>query len=226
MTRIIQTVTTLQMSFFSSVLDDTRRWISSITRAQLPSIPVKQKIVELRQLMKTPYVHSSHEEMLINLHTMIRLHTRQEFMENEFCRSGLCWKAIGFQHEDPESDFRGGGLLSLQNLNFFLAYHGEEASALIRRRFERSNGANYPWAAAGINITRMIASCFELVSSNGYTTVTVYTAKVYWDLLLLDPNAYDRLYVVAFRILDAEFTASSGSYMTFPTILQVRSDIH
>ena len=33
------------------------------------------------------------------------------------------WKSLGFQSDKPQRDFRGGGLISLQNLIFFAHYH-------------------------------------------------------------------------------------------------------
>ena len=210
------------MSFFASVISDAQKWLSSLTIAQLPSREVIGQIRELRLLMNTPYMHDTHEHMLVSLFENIKLHTNHEYLGVAFCRSSISWKKVGFQHEDPESDFRGGGALALQNLNYFLIHFGKEAAEMIRRREERENGANYPWAAAGINITRLVAKCFELVSANGYTSVTTHTTKAYWNILVSDTDAFNRLYVVAVRLLDAEFTAVGGSYLTFPIILQVR----
>ena len=72
------------------------------------------------------------------------------------------WKLLGFQDDDPRSDFRGGGLLSLKCLIWMTKMDAPRVAHLIRE----SNGEGtegtlrpeqwYPFAVAVINV------CFEL----------------------------------------------------------------
>lgn len=69
------------------------------------------------------------------------------------------WKLLGFQDEDPRTDFRGGGLLSLKCLIWMTNANLPRVARLIREsRGEGDLDADqwYPFAAAVINV------CFEL----------------------------------------------------------------
>lgn len=78
----------------------------------------------------------------------------------EFQRQSEAWKEMGFQHIDPSSDFRGVGLLGLQNLIFFANKNPLQFEAIIK------NSRSYPFAAAGLNITQYLLSSLNLLSSN------------------------------------------------------------
>lgn len=61
------------------------------------------------------------------------------------------WGDIGFQTRDPKSDFRGGGLLGLEQLLHIAMTRGEIARRMIVE--PEAEEARYPWACAGINVT-------------------------------------------------------------------------
>jgi len=139
---------------------------------------------------------------------------------DSYCKSGPIWKSIGFQREDPVSDFRGGGILAAKNLSFFLQSYSEAARDMISRRRGREAGENYPWAAAGINITRILSIIFEVVTPNGLTINIVHSRKTYWKLLD-EIDGFSRLYSCAFCILDSVYGELNASYMDFPRVLEV-----
>ena len=60
------------------------------------------------------------------------------------------WKELGFQGDDPATDFRGMGILGLQNLIYFSKNYADEFRTLLSHRRE------YPMACAGINLTAML----------------------------------------------------------------------
>ena len=100
--------------------------------------------------------------------------------------SGEDWKQkLGFQNVLPLKDVRGGGALSLLNLEFFCGHprFGPEARATAARRRERGGGANYPFATAGINLTHHLAVHFEVVTRAGTPGVTAHTRAPPWHLL-------------------------------------------
>nr|CAH8853948.1 unnamed protein product [Trichobilharzia regenti] len=66
------------------------------------------------------------------------------------------WVLLGFQTENPGTDFRGMGLLSLENLVYFAETH----TKLARSISSASNHPKkwYPFALAGINLTKLLYS--------------------------------------------------------------------
>ena len=66
------------------------------------------------------------------------------------------------QGSDPATDFRGGGFLALEN-HLYMAHHEPALFAALRwkQRGERSKW-EYPFGAAGVNITFMLVGGFGM----------------------------------------------------------------
>jgi len=50
------------------------------------------------------------------------------------------WSDIGFQGDDPSTDFRGMGLLSLKNLLFFTTFYREPARHILQHSLHPIHG--------------------------------------------------------------------------------------
>lgn len=64
---------------------------------------------------------------------------------------GAEWIELGFQGEDPTTDFRGTGLLGLLNLHFFVSADPEKSKQILEEANDKRH--HYFFACAGINIT-------------------------------------------------------------------------
>ena len=138
------------------------------------------------------------------------------------------WKHIGFQHEDPVSDIRGGGILSLDNLLYFMETHTKFVQAMISSRSNRNithdnRYVSFPWAAAGINLSRMLAAQFEAVDQYGRANTQTFSRKTYWSYLL-HRDGFNRLFVLAFLLLDCVWDEMGASYMEFNEVLAAVAD--
>lgn len=69
------------------------------------------------------------------------------------------WTSIGFQGLDPITDFRGGGLLSLEQLCFFTTQNREIIDKINERANHPTTG--YGLAITGINITVMLVDALQ-----------------------------------------------------------------
>ena len=67
---------------------------------------------------------------------------------------------IGFQGEDPSTDFRGSGLLGLKNLIYFVKFNDNKAREVLEISTSRKHW--YFFAAAGINITGKLIHMIEV----------------------------------------------------------------
>lgn len=63
------------------------------------------------------------------------------------------WQDIGFQGDDPKTDFRGMGLLGLENLVYFAQEYPGPASHVLSHSHHPHYG--YAFAIVGINLTSM-----------------------------------------------------------------------
>ncbi|KAG2465856.1 ELMO domain-containing protein 2 [Polypterus senegalus] len=70
------------------------------------------------------------------------------------------WGDIGFQGDDPKTDFRGMGMLGLANLVFFSEQYPEVARQVLSHSNHPKLG--YSYAIVGINLTEM---AYSLLSS-------------------------------------------------------------
>ncbi len=75
------------------------------------------------------------------------------------------WQEMGWQGDHPSSDFRGGGFLALECLIYF----AEKKPLAFQRLCFKMQGVRsdweYPFAAAGVNITFLLTKVFDLKPS-------------------------------------------------------------
>lgn len=77
------------------------------------------------------------------------------------------WGELGFQGTDPATDFRGMGLLGLEQLVYFAKHYPTQAIHLL----DLSNDPNiayFPFAATAINITAFVLQLFQEHRLHGY----------------------------------------------------------
>lgn len=104
---------------------------------------------EVEQLRKEAYTseNSSHEKRLMQLWNLMMPHTP---LKERVCKQ---WGDIGFQGTDPQTDFRGMGVLALDNLLFFASKHTDAARKVLAHSHHPHFWFSY--AIAGINITSL-----------------------------------------------------------------------
>ena len=98
--------------------------------------------------------NQEHENMLSKLWNFLQPDVK---LEERYTKQ---WTRIGFQGNNPATDFRGMGILSLRCLLFFLENHPDEARKIYGQSLHPQYG--FPFAVAGINFTGVT---FELLRS-------------------------------------------------------------
>lgn len=96
---------------------------------------------------------AGHEEMLLKLWELLMPTVKLE------SRVTKQWGDIGFQGDDPKTDFRGMGMLGLTNLVFFSENYTEEARQVLSHANHPKLG--YSYAIVGINLTEMAYSLLK-----------------------------------------------------------------
>ncbi|RHY31418.1 hypothetical protein DYB32_003512 [Aphanomyces invadans] len=145
------------------------------------------------------------------------------------------WLQSGFHTKDPLGGFRGGGLLSLECLVYFVHEYKDKAQTMMAKN-ALSGGNRYPFPVAAINVMRMMlkllmldaapatSSSLILHSETGVDTVlTMQVAErvsrtPFWKVFD-DPKAFERLFSMAFMVLDLHWLRSGATQMGFNPVL-------
>ncbi|XP_063165742.1 ELMO domain-containing protein 2 isoform X1 [Candoia aspera] len=109
----------------------------------------KKLCLAVEDLRKQVYNSDSkeHEEQLMELWNLLMPHEKLK------ARITKQWCDIGFQGDDPKTDFRGMGMLGLTNLLYFSKHYPHEARQILARSNHPKLG--YSYAIVGINLTEM-----------------------------------------------------------------------
>ncbi|XP_039048336.1 ELMO domain-containing protein B-like isoform X3 [Hibiscus syriacus] len=126
------------------------------------------------------------------------------------------WKEMGWQGEDPSTDFRGGGFISLENLLFFAREFPKSFMDLLWKQEGNRSAWGYPFAVAGVNITFMLIQMLDLEAVKPRTMV----GAIFLEFLSEDKSAFDLLYCIAFKLMDQQWLVMRASYMDFNTVMK------
>ncbi|EGZ26385.1 hypothetical protein PHYSODRAFT_258645 [Phytophthora sojae] len=150
------------------------------------------------------------------------------------------WKCSGFHTDNPLGGFRGGGVLALECLVFFVEEYPEKAHAMMERN-ALAGGNRYPFPVASINVMRMMMHllmldeapdvCTKLVlhsvETHGDTSPAVVmklrvaervSRTPFWRVFD-DPEAFFKLHSMAFMLLDLHWVHSGATQMGFQPVL-------
>ncbi|KAI6232079.1 ELMO domain-containing protein [Aphelenchoides besseyi] len=128
--------------------------------AKLLAVPMRQirgqrklkQLIEQKRSTAYDSMNEEHEKMLHKLWSLLKPN------EELTARKTNQWQDIGFQGDDPSTDFRGMGILGLENLLFYAQYDVENCRRVMR--LSEHNVYGFPFAICGITIT---ALCRELL---------------------------------------------------------------
>ncbi|KFP72305.1 ELMO domain-containing protein 2, partial [Acanthisitta chloris] len=137
-------------------IEQSNTGFKSILHMSLMQISGYKKLYrEVENLRKVPYDsdNEEHEELLIELWDLLM---PQEPLRGRVSKQ---WCDIGFQGDDPKTDFRGMGLLGLVNLVYLSRHHPSEARRILARSNHPRLG--YSYAIVGINLTEMAYSLLK-----------------------------------------------------------------
>nr|ACO15220.1 ELMO domain-containing protein 1 [Caligus clemensi] len=126
-----------------------KQFVDSL-RGCLTQILGYKSLVEIVESMRSvPYDSDNleHEKKLVDLWELLR----PDFPLSK--RVTKQWQDIGFQGEDPKTDFRGMGILGLENLIFFSREFNSAAKHILSHSHHPRHG--YSFAIVGINLTHM-----------------------------------------------------------------------
>ncbi|KAH9771046.1 ELMO domain-containing protein [Citrus sinensis] len=180
----------------------------------LPSLtPLQEeRLIYLQQRLEVPFDGSQveHQDALKQLWRLAYPGRELPPLKSEL------WKEMGWQGTDPSTDFRGGGFISLENLIFFAKKYPDSFQKLLHKQDGTRAEWEYPFAVAGINISFMLIQMLDLQSGKPSSSAGLR----FLELLEKDEMAFDNLYCVAFRMMDAQWLAKRASYMEFNDVLK------
>nr|CAB3242141.1 ELMO domain-containing protein 2 [Phallusia mammillata] len=157
-----------QIMTIKQIVADTNPRFFTMLRTCLEQIHGYNKLfVEIEALRTEKYdcENEEHEKLLLKLWSLLQPD------EPLTCRVSKQWGNIGFQGDDPKTDFRGMGILGLLNLVYFAEHYPEHAAKSLLHSMHPKYG--YSYAIASINITSMSYElmCSGLLRSHFFNTV-------------------------------------------------------
>lgn len=149
--------------------------------------------------------NAEHESKLEELWELLRPGTKREGG-----RYSKEWGRIGFQQSDPASDFRGGGMLGLDQLLYFARTRTSVARRMISEPSTETK--RYPWACVGINLTMEAKRILEERMLDG---------QLYGISNMRAMVTFNELYANMFEILHARWIAAKPeNVLAFPPVLK------
>jgi len=128
------------------------------------------------------------------------------------------WKEMGWQGNDPSTDFRGAGYLALENLINFAETHPAVFKDLMKKVNGQRSEWEYPFCVAGVNLTFTLIDILDLhapgrlpnsaAGKHFLTTFEDYDA------------AFAEIYCVGMEVLDVAWLDMRASYMDFPAVMK------
>ncbi|KDO21547.1 hypothetical protein SPRG_21281 [Saprolegnia parasitica CBS 223.65] len=131
-----------------------------------------------------------------------------------FTRDGDGWLQLGFQRSNPDTDFRGGGLLGLKCLVYVCHMHMDKMAYIFADQVPSAGQRWYPVCVAGINLTCMLAGLLKLGDGS-----FAETSDNCWRLFD-EPSAFYELYYYAFLKMDQIWHRSQATFMQFGDVLK------
>jgi len=125
------------------------QFVHSLEVCLVQLVGYQRLMTEVETLRSTTYNSEDliHEQKLLQLWSLLQpaipLPTRKTKL----------WQNIGFQGTDPKTDFRGMGLLGLENLLYFAKEYNTAAKHILSHSHHPKHG--YSFAIVGINLTHM-----------------------------------------------------------------------
>lgn len=136
-----------------------------------------------------------------------------------FARVSDGWVDIGFQGSNPDTDFRGGGLLALKCLVYAFEAFPQKMLEIVLSQTPSNGKKWYPVCVAGINLTCMIAGLLQL--GNGRYEET---AESFWNLFE-EPSAFYQLFFYGefafFCLKDTGTMIANPLYTAFPAFVKM-----
>jgi len=131
------------------------------------------------------------------------------------------WKTIGFQGKDPSTDFRGAGILGLEQLAYFI---NKEPAVFQRFLQSQQTEVEYllPFAIVGLNVTFMLTNFLCITQPTNYqlTPELAQSYRSFIGLLNENENLFDELYAYVLLNLEARWRRYRYRYLDFPVVLK------
>eukprot|EP01112_Ceratiomyxa_fruticulosa_P008305 TRINITY_DN2150_c0_g1_i1.p1 TRINITY_DN2150_c0_g1~~TRINITY_DN2150_c0_g1_i1.p1 ORF type:complete len:344 (-),score=73.13 TRINITY_DN2150_c0_g1_i1:110-1051(-) len=159
---------------------------------------LKSDLTELRKIQYDSQ-NQEHEKLLLSLWDSLLPYVKRE------ARITKQWGDIGFQGDDPSTDFRGMGKLGLINLHYFVSVYPDKAQQVYK---ESQSRYSYPFSITGINLTGLL---IDLLANN-----TLNSHFYYYGATL---EQFNELYCDVFvRFSKAYIASEPVNIMEFNTI--------
>jgi hypothetical protein len=165
--------------------------------------------------------NADHESLLMKL-------WHQAFPDEELtARKSEQWVKLGFQGQDPATDFRSMGMLGLDNLLYVTCQHYKPIRDIL------DQDRDYPFSVSLINISHTLLGEMNIsarVTQHSLTEndVSIWESDIFLFLCLQARRVqypYEELVGTVCELFDLVWVRENGSYMRFGELLNTTMDI-
>jgi hypothetical protein len=164
--------------------------------------------------------NTEHEKLLYDLWDLANL--RNEKLKD---RRTPQWSTIGFQGNDPATDFRAMGLLGLQLLIYLFTNYNSRCKHIL------SQNRDYPFCVAGINVANALLDMLNLkvMDHRDKSSITLLSKYGAWDNIVFNfmcrqwiharNHSFEETFCLLVELLDHVWVDMNATYMRFNEVL-------
>mmetsp|Transcript_15640 Transcript_15640/g.24499 ORF Transcript_15640/g.24499 Transcript_15640/m.24499 type:complete len:340 (+) Transcript_15640:120-1139(+) len=172
-----------------------------------------------------PYTHEEHFDELMELWNLSFPNS-----EHKPEQSDREWKRLGFQGDNPATDFRAAGVLPVRCLSHFAQMYPDKYQEVLKRSHGTCVEDSFPFACAAINLSHLLTDAMKLKNHSeppNTDPAAAHMRAMFGLMLEHDANAFQELVCIVFMALDDEWVRTHATYMTFPIVLKtIREKTH
>jgi len=195
--------------------------LSSYFLAKTPELTPEEEDV-LRIFVENnvgiPYTHEEHFDELLQVWDLSFPNA-----DHKPAQSDKEWKRLGFQGDNPATDFRAAGVLPVRCLKYFVEMYPDKYREIMKRSHGTCIEDSFPFACAAINLVHMLTDIMKLRNHNvppSNDPNAAHLRAMFGRMLAAQENTFLELLCVVFIALDDEWVRTHATYMQFPVVLK------
>ena len=228
-TRLFSVIVSAHEDIFSHVLETHRERGKHLMKK-------RQQVLRCFSDAATPLNTERHTQLLRELWNKLSAFVA-DGKDDSFALVSRGWINRGFQGENVATDLRGASVKSVKDLIFFVEHYAASAQRIFAREISLEGISSYPVVMGSVQISRMVTQMLGIATLRQRSSqdndeagdeddveendarVNSIAAQPFWALLR-DPDAFEKVYCMAFMLFDLRWGQTNASAMDFNKLMR------